>query len=260
VRYLAGAGNGRWRVKILAPSVDLAWPSHGYNAIHGALELSALVPELNQADFGVGQRNVMLLTPDQRLLLEERVATTRKISLRVDGPMAGNSNIMDWQTGCVPNALDGPTLEVQFEAEPGEPTPVDLPESRQRGLEMIEAINAARREGGLNPLQMSEPLMTAARVHNLDIAYLDLWTHQGTDGSLPPDRVRRAGFDATWVGEVLAKGSTNVPAVLNAWLGVPAQKEQFMRPSLTHIGAHWTPAPRALVKNFWTVVTAEQRR
>jgi uncharacterized protein YkwD len=259
-RYLSSAGNGLWQPKILSPNVDVAWRTAGYNQVHQAKELSALVPMLRQGDLGVGVRNTFVLTAEQLGLLEERVATTRYVSIRVDGPQAGNSNVMSWDTGCGPGPREGPVLQVQFGAiEPGEPTPTDLPESRQKGLEMITAINAERAGLGLRPLALSEELMTAARLHNLDISSKDLFSHVGSDGSRPEDRVRRAGFDAAAVGEVLAMGSTQVPAVLAAWMAKADQKEQFLRADLTHIGAHWTPAPRASIKNYWTVVTAVQR-
>jgi thermitase len=258
-RYLSSAGNGLWRPKILSPIIDSLWRSAGYSQIHGAKELSGLVPQLAQGDLGVGKRNTFIFTAEQLGMLEERVATTRAISLRFDGPTAGNSNIMDWATGCIVSS-EGPVLQVEFGSlEPGEPTATDQPESRQKGLEMITAINAERTTAGLRPLALSEELMTAARIHNMDISSKDLFSHVGSDGSQPADRVRRAGFDATAVGEVLAMGSTQVPSVLAVWLSKAAQKEQFLRADLTHIGAHWTPAPNASIHNYWTVVTATQR-
>ncbi len=260
-RYLATAGNGLWQVKLLTSAIDGNWQTLGYNQIHSARELSDLVPQLRQADLGVGVRNVMVFTPEQLGMLQERVATTQVISFRVDGPSAGNSNIMDWFSGCGPGgSSEGPVLQVQFGSlEPGEPTATDAPESVQKGLEMIEAINATRQEAGLAPLQRSDELMTAARVHNLDISSKNLFTHIGSDGSQPEDRVRRTGFRAEVVGEVLAMGSTQVPSVLAAWMARENQRAQFLRPDLTHIGAHWTPAPRATIKNYWTVVTAKRQ-
>jgi thermitase len=259
-RYLAAAGNGHWQVKVLSDAIDIGWRTAGYNQVNGARELTALNPTLLQGDVGVGLRNTFVFDADQLATIEQRVSGTRKISFRVDGPSAGNSNIMDWDTGCGPGIHDAPVLQVQFGAvEPGEPLPTDLPESRQKGLEMIDAINQARRDLGLSPLALSEELMTAARVHNLDISSKDLFTHTGSDGSQPIDRVLRTGFDATVVGEVLAMGSPNVPPVLSAWMNRDSQKEQFLRADLTHIGAHWAPALQATFHNYWTVVTARRR-
>jgi hypothetical protein len=100
-RYLDPAGNGVWKMRLLDSSVDLNWTSLGYWHIHQAPVLDTLTPTLSDQDLAPGQLNVFSFTESQLGLLEERLATTGRVSFRLDGgpgvPRA--RHIFDWDPG-----------------------------------------------------------------------------------------------------------------------------------------------------------------
>ncbi len=100
-RYLDPAGNGVWKMRVLDSSVDLAWTSLGYWHIHQAPVLDTLNPTLSDQDLAPGRLNVFSFTESQLGLLEERLATTGRVSFRLDGgpgvPRA--RHIFDWDPG-----------------------------------------------------------------------------------------------------------------------------------------------------------------
>jgi len=82
-------------------------------------------------------------------------------------------------------------------------------------LRLIELVNSVRSRHGVSPLSAEARLMEAAQSHADDLAWqasrATLATyghgpHRGSDGSLPADRVRRAGYNYRIVGENVAAG------------------------------------------------------
>jgi uncharacterized protein YkwD len=67
--------------------------------------------------------------------------------------------------------------------------------------EMLRLINADRAAVGVPPLRYDSGLASSARQHVLDMIEHDVYSHTGTDGSSPQDRMRRAGVVFGWSGE-----------------------------------------------------------
>jgi uncharacterized protein YkwD len=243
---------------MLAPAIDAGWRQHSYVQISGAGSASALQPELRQADLDVGRTNTFVLSADQLRLLEERASTTRKVSFRFEGPVAGLSNVFDWDAGFgghppVLSVVIGPARDVEPTAVP----PPDPPEHAQLAEQLIAAINLERAAAGVAPLTVDARLTSAATAHNRDMAGGDFLSHTGSDGSTPAQRVARAGFNAAAVGEVLAGGGSGDPAaVVRAWL-TQGQRDEVLSAGYTHIGAHYTRRTPSSFTHFWTVKMAK---
>jgi thermitase len=256
-RYLSTQGNGLWNVKLLGPAIDAGWRRSTFGTLDGAEVLSMLTPELRQADLDLGRANVFVFNELERRALSFRVDTTRKISFRFDGPRAGISNVFSWDSGFGSASRQPPVLSVVFgPARDVEPGPTTAPPNLDLALAVIARINAERSQAGLRQLAISSPLMDAATDHTDDMVRFNFFSHTGSDGSQPEDRVRRAGFDALDVGEVLAALSADPNAVVDAWMSRP-QREVILTPHFTHIGAAMMYRAGTAYGNYWTVNLAE---
>jgi uncharacterized protein YkwD len=255
-RYLSSIGNGLWEVKMLTAAEDMGWRSSNYASLHSASVSSALEPQVRQADFGIGRENVFELQGPQLRELEFRASTTGRISFRIDGPSGGVSNIMDWDSGYGPGNRTPPKLEIMV-GPPGsaEPVPTKSPEDLARITELINDINRTRLENGGLPLEVSGQLSQAAALHNEDMVRNRFFSHTGSDGSDPAQRVARTGFQATLVEEMLAAANGDPSTVVEAWMN-QGQREELLNPEHTHIGAHYLFSPGSPYRHYWTVKLA----
>lgn len=255
-RYLSAQGNGLWRVKMLQATVDPGWPNHSFPQIAGAGVFAQMSPELRQYDLGIGRENTYEFSD---VLLQElawRAQTTKKLSFRIDGPRYGISNVFAWDSGYGPGLRSSPVLSVVYgPAGGGEPRPTTPPEEAERVAEIVEIINTARADAGVAPLAVHPSLRRAAEVHNFDMTFHDFFSHTGSDGSTPDDRVRREGYDALTVGQLLAARSSDAQAVVDAWLA-RSQRDVMLDPAYTEIGAAYTRSLTAAYQHYWTVVLA----
>jgi len=84
-----------------------------------------------------------------------------------------------------------------------------LPASAQESDPVVTwqvLVNQARLDEGLSPYGFSESLAAAAQRHADDLAAHQIWSHTGSDGSEPRQRIAAAGYAAwTWnSGELIA--------------------------------------------------------
>ena len=121
---------------------------------------------------------------------------------------------------------------------------------------MIGAINRERTAAGLGPVLLSEELMRAARAHNRDMIENRFFGHVGSDGSTPEIRAAREGYVGETVGQALAGGSSDVEAVIAAWL-TRSQREEMLRPEYTDIGVHYMYSRQTAYGHYWTAVFGE---
>lgn len=144
----------------------------------------------------------------------------------------------------------------------------DNPDDSSFESEMTTAINQARSAGrncgseyfpAVPPLSLDEQLTAAARTHTQDMANNDYLGHEGTDGSLPWDRVQEAGYQASTSGENVAAGYRTVEAVMEGWLGSDGHCANIMRPSYQDVGVARIEAPNTQYGVYWTQVFAAPR-
>jgi uncharacterized protein YkwD len=255
-RYLSRFGNGRWMAVMLERSTDIGWRGHSYNSLRRASTLSVLRPDMIQGDLDVGRTNTFVFDDDQIWFLRERVATTGKLSIRLDGPRAGISNVFSWATGY--GGGEPPRLSIVLGTPGGEdnPVPTPNPDDLERVLQLIRRINTEREKASVPPLAVAEELVVAASNHNIDMAMHDFFSHTGSDGSLPPERVRRAGFEAIAVGEVLAAANPDPQIVVDAWMARD-QKDTVLDAAYTHVGAAYFFRTQTAYRHYWTVKLAQ---
>ncbi len=86
---------------------------------------------------------------------------------------------------------------------------------------------------------------SSSRIHSDDMYRNGFFSHTGSDGSLPWDRLTRVGYSWSNVGENIAWGYTSEESVIAAWLNSPGHCSNIMRSFFTHmalsrVGTYWT--------------------
>jgi uncharacterized protein YkwD len=86
------------------------------------------------------------------------------------------------------------------------------------------------------PLSLAPPLTRAARAHSQDMAAHGFFSHTGSDGSTPGQRVTRAGYRWSMVGENIASGVATPHEVVAGWLASPHHCANIMTAGFRQMG------------------------
>lgn len=116
----------------------------------------------------------------------------------------------------------------------------------------VEAVNAVRQAQGLQPVQFSSQLASAAKAHARDIAQQARPWHFGSDGSDPIVRVQRSGYAGRVVAENISETFENDTQTLEAWLSDPVTRRGILNPNARNIGLSWEQEPSG--KIWWVQV------
>lgn len=122
------------------------------------------------------------------------------------------------------------------------PKPDDMPQVAARVLELVNEARAKPRKCGsrafpkVPPLELSPLLSRAALAHAKDMSAHKLFEHRGSDGSMPADRVARAGYKWMAVGENIAEGAANAEVVVRGWLDSPGHCTNIMGAQYQEMG------------------------
>jgi uncharacterized protein YkwD len=103
-------------------------------------------------------------------------------------------------------------------------------------LRHLDAVNAARIQNGLQPVQLSAELNAAADTHARDISVQQRAWHFGSDLTSPRERAFRAGYRGEIVGENLSEGSDSDLTVLASWLDFADTRAVILDPSARGLG------------------------
>ncbi|MFV0492529.1 MAG: CAP domain-containing protein [Pseudorhodobacter sp.] len=118
---------------------------------------------------------------------------------------------------------------------------------------MLDSVNALRQAQGGAPLQLDAQLNAAAATHSRDMSAQNRPWHFGSDGSSPLDRVRRAGYAGTLVGELISETFETELETLSAWMAEPDTRAVLMDPAARNMGFAWFQEPNG--KIWWTLIT-----
>jgi uncharacterized protein YkwD len=111
---------------------------------------------------------------------------------------------------------------------------------------LIELINQERQSHGLGTLSSQSQLTTAARNHSADMACNSFFSHTGSDGSLPWDRVTALGYSYSAIAENIFAGSSSAQTAFDAWMNSPGHRDNMLNPDYTEIGVgyrYWATSP-----------------
>lgn len=97
------------------------------------------------------------------------------------------------------------------------------------------------------PLLLNAQLNEASLVHSEDMARNRFMGHEGSDGSSPTQRARRANYQYG-VGENVAVGYPEAQAVVLGWMNSPGHCLNIMSPDWREMGAGFAESDRL----YWT--------
>ncbi len=125
---------------------------------------------------------------------------------------------------------------------------------------LIELINQERINQGLTPLIAQSQLTNAARSHSQDMGCNNIFSHTGSDGSSPFDRIAWQGYSFTTAAENIYAGSgpyDSPQEAFNAWMNSPGHRDNMLNPVYTDIGIGYSYNPASTYGGYFTAVFAK---
>ncbi len=143
------------------------------------------------------------------------------------------------------------------------PTATVVPISTSVGLpneleaEVIVLINRVRAERGLSALVVEDRLMAAAQAHSQDMATHGLFSHTGSDGATPADRLARQGYDWSLYAENLGCGYTSPADLVQGWMDSSGHCDNMLLAGATHVGVSLVYHQDKTCTYYWTALFAQ---
>lgn len=119
-------------------------------------------------------------------------------------------------------------------------------------VRMLESINTLRGAAGVQYVEMDARLVAAAATHARDMSIQNRPWHFGSDGSSPLERVARAGYPGTLVGETISETYETELETLAAWMDEAGTRDVIVDPSATDMGFAWLQEANG--KIWWVLV------
>ncbi len=134
----------------------------------------------------------------------------------------------------------------------------------QAALDVTYYTNQYRQQYGCPPLTLDEKLTQAAQKHSEDMALNDFFSHTGSDGSSPWDRIRATGYDFLTAGENLAAGYPDAKSVVDAWMNSEGHRTNILNCDFEEIGVGYYYLPndsgQVVFYHYWTQVFAKPKQ
>jgi uncharacterized protein YkwD len=127
---------------------------------------------------------------------------------------------------------------------------------------LVDLINQRRAAGAVcgetpyapaPPVEMNGFLRIAARLHSLDMAQQNYFSHTSLDGRGVGDRIEEAGFAGAWpIGENIAAGSPSPEGAMEGWMNSPGHCTNIMDPTFRVVGFGYAYTPTSEMGHYWT--------
>ena len=121
---------------------------------------------------------------------------------------------------------------------------------------MLDAVNALRSASGQQAVALDSQLNAAAATHAKDMAVQNRPWHFGSDGSSPIERVQRAGFSGSLVGENISETYETELETLGAWMEQPGTRRVILSPDADALGFSWHQESTG--KIWWTLLLGDR--
>lgn len=128
---------------------------------------------------------------------------------------------------------DVPLTELPGDA--GEDPFAQFTEDQQAVMnEVLELVNAARSEAGLNALELDPTLCGAAQVRAVEC--VGSFSHTRPNGARYKTAITEAGLTASYTGENIATGHTSAKQVVDAWMKSEGHRANILNEHYTRLG------------------------
>lgn len=116
-------------------------------------------------------------------------------------------------------------------------------------------INVLRENNGLYLIEYNKELSKVASVHNDDLTANSIFSHTGSDGSLPWDRAKNLRYNYRYYGENLSNGYLNIFDSLLGLYNSKGHRDSILATHFTEVGSSITLSNNEgllLVQNYAT--------
>jgi uncharacterized protein YkwD len=117
---------------------------------------------------------------------------------------------------------------------------------------MLDSVNTLRQASGASNLRFNASLNAAAATHARDMSIQNRPWHFGSDGSSPVQRVQRAGYTKTLIGENISETFETELETLGAWMEQGDTRGTILDPRGEDLGFAWFQEPNG--KIWWTLI------
>ncbi|ATB33248.1 CAP domain-containing protein [Melittangium boletus] len=107
-------------------------------------------------------------------------------------------------------------------------------------------------KGPTAALTLDTRLRCAARKHSKDLGVTNTFSHTGSNGSSPWQRINSAGYSYMQAAENIAAGQGTAAAVMDSWMKSTGHCNNIMEPGLKHLGVGYFYASGSTYKHYWT--------
>jgi uncharacterized protein YkwD len=125
---------------------------------------------------------------------------------------------------------------------------------------IIELTNQHRVANGCPPVTENGYLNSAAQGHSVDMALNDFFSHTGSDGSNPGQRITAAGYAWSTYGENIATGQATPEEAISTWMGSAGHRANILNCAFQDIGVGYyylqSDGGAWPWKHYWTQVFA----
>jgi uncharacterized protein YkwD len=118
--------------------------------------------------------------------------------------------------------------------------------------QVLALANTARKDNGCNtPLKLNTKLNTAAQRHSDDMVAKNFFSHTGSDGSDPFERMTDAGYRFSGAAENIAAGGTTAAGAMDQWMNSPGHKANILNCGLVDLGVGFTKGVKDDYAGYW---------
>ena len=100
----------------------------------------------------------------------------------------------------------------------------------------VDLVTGHRAAAGCRPLVVDGRLVAAAEGHSEDMAHNDFFSHTGSDGSLPWDRMEAEGYEWSRAAENIAAGFRTPEDVVAGWMNSSGHRANILDCRLVDTG------------------------
>ena len=119
-------------------------------------------------------------------------------------------------------------------------------------ITLVALINQQRANQGIAAMTTSSQLTAAGRQHSRDMACNNFFSHTGSDGSSPFQRMASSGFSFTAAAENIYAGGGSAQLAFNAWMNSPGHRTNMLNPTYTHIGVGYIYCASSTYGSYFT--------
>jgi uncharacterized protein YkwD len=121
---------------------------------------------------------------------------------------------------------------------------------------MFDLINQERQKAGVPLLTLNENLNSAARQHSADMSCEGHFSHVGSSGSTPFDRIKEQGYVFSAAGENIFAGDGTFftpEQALKAWLNSSSHRATMLREHYSEVGIGVVYTPGSQYGGYFTI-------